>query len=97
MNSLIEVRKIEWMEQDAEMTLTIMENQGLLSYESQMILPANCLNQVLNELQKQLPEGDIQNCMTIEQWSVSEINYVFQLSKMSVGALYLNSGFEREN
>lgn len=89
MKAQLKVNRIEWMSQEEELTLTVVEQNGLMSYNSRMFLPASSLNALISELQRQTPELDLLSCLTIEQWSESEVNYVFDLTNMGHSNYFL--------
>jgi hypothetical protein len=76
------VKKVEWFSNSAEMTLICVNETGNLRYASVLNLPSDCLNKVLSDLQKQAPEVDINECLKIEQWSETDINFVFDFSAL---------------
>jgi quinol monooxygenase YgiN len=78
------IKRIEWMEQDTEMVVIFEEKKGNLSYDSRVLLPANYLNRILCDLQKENEGIDPNSFLKVEQWSENEFNYIFEFSEIEV-------------
>jgi hypothetical protein len=95
MERKVQIKRIEWMNQDNDLIVTVKESKDLLSYDSQWILPSESLNKILSEIQKQEEGIDINDYLSIEQWSASEINYVFNFEREK--SLYIKGLSETPN
>jgi hypothetical protein len=95
MERKVQIKRIEWMNQDNDLIVTVKESKDLLSYDSQWILPSESLNKILSEIQKQEEVIDINDYLSIEQWSASEINYVFNFEREK--SLFINGLSETPN
>ena len=82
-NEKIVVKKIEWLNGESEMTLLCENRSGNLSYNSRISLPADLLNKVVSDLQKQAPERDINDCLKIEQWSEQDVCFIYDFTNLS--------------
>ncbi|MFT7345292.1 MAG: hypothetical protein ACI9XP_001886 [Lentimonas sp.] len=83
MNEQLKVRRIEWLEGENDMILFGEVINGIFSYESKIILPSSVLNSILSQVQKQNHGMDVNECMSVEQWSQSQTNYVFNFDSIN--------------
>lgn len=75
------IYRIEWMNKDSELMLFHKDQSGPFTYESRVLLPADLLNKILMEIQKENGIDQIDAFMTIEQWSEDETNFIFDFTK----------------
>lgn len=83
------IKRIEWMGQDTDMLVTFEENKANLSYDSRIVIPANLLNGILCDLKKENIDFEPNNCLKIEQWSINEVNFVFDFTMVEVNSTLL--------
>jgi hypothetical protein len=84
-----EVIRIEWMQKDSEMVVTLREYQGVMEYQTRLIMPSSFLNQFLLDLQKVKGDLDLDQKMRVEQWSEDEFNFVFDFSDLNIDLSYV--------
>lgn len=77
------------MSQDTDLILVFEEKRGTMKFDSRMILPAILLNKILVDLSKENDLYDLDQYMEIEQWSETEINYVFNFSEIELNTTQL--------
>ncbi len=85
MNTLekIVVKRIEWLANESDMVLICENKMGNLSYNSRISLPSIFLNKVISDMQKQQPELDLNDCLRIEQWSETDVYYIYDFNAHS--------------
>lgn len=73
----IVVKRIEWLANESDMVLICENKMGNLSYNSRISLPSILMNKVISDMHKQQPEIDLNDCLRIEQWSETDVYYIY--------------------
>lgn len=74
------VKRIDWENNHSDLLVTCDVRNGIFSYNSTLVLPGSELNKLLSQLQKQHVNLDLNDCLKVEQWSETEIHYIFDFS-----------------
>jgi hypothetical protein len=74
------VKRIVWENNHSDMLVTCDVQNGIFCYNCTLVLPGTELNKLLSHLQKQNVDLDVNDCLKVEQWSETEIHYIFDFS-----------------